>query len=230
MISRHRGESIVIGNDVEIRIIDVRGDKVRLSFTAPKHIPVHRREIYDAIIREKPKKPPQKSAADKKIIDFQSNFLHSKILSNLVLSRYRGESIIIGDEVEFIIVDVRGDKVSLGITCPKDIPVHRREIYDDIKRKMSKKTQEEKQQSRKKVRKYKKRVRKHKEQNAAESDIAGPLQVYIDSDVYTTDEKGILLSLISELYSIQSHDRLVIDNMGMVEPVSVEAISPNGGN
>ena len=52
----------------------------------------------------------------------------------LVLSRQRDESIMIGDDVEIIIVDVRGDKVRLGITAPKDIPVHRREIYDAIKR------------------------------------------------------------------------------------------------
>jgi len=43
----------MIGDDVEIIIVDVRGDKVRLGITAPKSIPVHRREIYDAIQREK---------------------------------------------------------------------------------------------------------------------------------------------------------------------------------
>ena len=52
----------------------------------------------------------------------------------LVLSRQRDESIMIGDDVEIIIVDVRGDKVRLGITAPKNIPVHRREIYDAIKK------------------------------------------------------------------------------------------------
>lgn len=52
----------------------------------------------------------------------------------LVLSRKRDESIMIGDDVEIIIVDVRGDKVRLGITAPKNIPVHRREIYDSIQR------------------------------------------------------------------------------------------------
>jgi len=50
----------MIGDDVEIIIVDVRGDKVRLGITAPKSIPVHRREIYDAIQREKnQKKEPQ---------------------------------------------------------------------------------------------------------------------------------------------------------------------------
>jgi carbon storage regulator len=55
----------------------------------------------------------------------------------LVLSRQRDESIMIGDNVEIIIVDVRGDKVRLGITAPKEIPVHRREIYDAIQREKS---------------------------------------------------------------------------------------------
>jgi carbon storage regulator len=46
----------MIGDNVEIIIVDVRGDKVRLGITAPKEIPVHRREIYDAIQREKRQK------------------------------------------------------------------------------------------------------------------------------------------------------------------------------
>jgi len=61
VLSRQRDESIMIGDDVEIIIVDVRGDKVRLGITAPRSIPVHRREIYDAIQREKAeKKEPQK--------------------------------------------------------------------------------------------------------------------------------------------------------------------------
>ncbi len=66
----------------------------------------------------------------------------------LVLSRQRDESIMIGDDVEIIIVDVRGDKVRLGITAPKSIPVHRREIYDAIQREKNQKKepQEEQQQ------------------------------------------------------------------------------------
>jgi len=52
----------------------------------------------------------------------------------LVLSRHRDESIMIGDEVVVTIVDIRGDKVRLGINAPQDIPVHRREVYDAIKR------------------------------------------------------------------------------------------------
>lgn len=53
VLSRKVDESIMIGDDVEVVICDVRGDKVRLGITAPKTIPVHRREIYDAIQKEK---------------------------------------------------------------------------------------------------------------------------------------------------------------------------------
>ena len=52
VLSRTRDETIMIGDDVEITIVDVRGDKVRLGITAPAHIPVHRKEVYDAIKRE----------------------------------------------------------------------------------------------------------------------------------------------------------------------------------
>ena len=52
----------------------------------------------------------------------------------LVLSRERDETIMIGDTIEVTIVDIRGDKVRLGITAPARVPVHRREVYDAIKR------------------------------------------------------------------------------------------------
>ena len=52
----------------------------------------------------------------------------------LVLSRHRDESIMIGDDVVITVVDIRGDKVRLGIEAPNDIPVHRQEVYEAIKR------------------------------------------------------------------------------------------------
>lgn len=51
----------------------------------------------------------------------------------LVLSRQRDETIMIGDEIEITVVDIRGDKVRLGITAPTRIAVHRKEVYDAIK-------------------------------------------------------------------------------------------------
>lgn len=52
----------------------------------------------------------------------------------LVLSRQRDETIMIGDEIEITVVDVRGDKVRLGITAPTRIAVHRKEVYEAIRR------------------------------------------------------------------------------------------------
>jgi carbon storage regulator len=52
----------------------------------------------------------------------------------LVLSRHRDESIMIGDHIVVTVVDIRGDKVRLGISAPPEVSVHRQEIYDAIKR------------------------------------------------------------------------------------------------
>jgi len=52
VLSRQRDETIMIGDDVEITIVDIRGDKVRLGINAPRHIQVHRKEVYEAIKRE----------------------------------------------------------------------------------------------------------------------------------------------------------------------------------
>jgi carbon storage regulator len=53
VLTRRKDESIVVGEDVEITIVEVRGNKVRLGITAPTDVPVHRREVYEAICREK---------------------------------------------------------------------------------------------------------------------------------------------------------------------------------
>lgn len=55
VLSRHRDESIMIGDNVMITIVDIRGDKVRLGIDAPHEIPVHRQEVYEAIKRENQK-------------------------------------------------------------------------------------------------------------------------------------------------------------------------------
>ena len=52
VLSRQRDETIMIGDDVQITVVDIRGDKVRLGITAPRSIQVHRKEVYDAIQRE----------------------------------------------------------------------------------------------------------------------------------------------------------------------------------
>lgn len=69
------------------------------------------------------------------------NFLRSGVDSEnhkedimLVLSRQSDETIIIGDNIRITIVEVRGDKVRIGIDAPRDVAVHRQEIYDAIRR------------------------------------------------------------------------------------------------
>jgi carbon storage regulator len=52
VLSRHRDESIMIGDDIVITVVDLRGDKVRLGIDAPKEIPVHRQEVHEALERE----------------------------------------------------------------------------------------------------------------------------------------------------------------------------------
>jgi len=52
----------------------------------------------------------------------------------LVLSRKKNESIIINDDITIVVVEIRGDKVRLGIEAPKEVPVHRNEVYEAIRR------------------------------------------------------------------------------------------------
>ncbi len=52
----------------------------------------------------------------------------------LVLSRKKNESIVINNEITIVVVEIRGDKVRLGVEAPKEVPVHRREVFDAIKR------------------------------------------------------------------------------------------------
>ena len=52
VLSRLKDQTIMIGDNIEITVVDIRGEKVRLGITAPSHIPVHRKEVYEAIQRE----------------------------------------------------------------------------------------------------------------------------------------------------------------------------------
>ena len=61
----------------------------------------------------------------------------------LVLSRKKDEKIVIGDNISIMVVEIRGDKVRLGIEAPREISVHRREVYDAIKRKEAEETEPE---------------------------------------------------------------------------------------
>jgi carbon storage regulator len=62
----------------------------------------------------------------------------TKESSMLVLSRKKNESIIINDDITIVVVEIRGDKVRLGVEAPKEVPVHRNEVYEAIRRNQQK--------------------------------------------------------------------------------------------
>ena len=65
VLSRKKNEAIVISGDIVITVVEVRGDKVRLGIEAPKNVPVHRQEVWDAIqgaAREAVTTPPDDEA------------------------------------------------------------------------------------------------------------------------------------------------------------------------
>ena len=62
VLSRKKDESIIINNDIVITIVEIRGDKVRLGIVAPKDVPVHREEVYEAIHGQKAHAVPSKPA------------------------------------------------------------------------------------------------------------------------------------------------------------------------
>jgi carbon storage regulator len=68
VLSRKKNESIVINNDITVTVVEIRGDKVRLGIVAPKEVPVHRQEVYDAI-HGKTEEPPAPSAVAVKPAD-----------------------------------------------------------------------------------------------------------------------------------------------------------------
>jgi carbon storage regulator len=61
----------------------------------------------------------------------------------LVLTRKVGQSIVIGDEIEVVVLEVRGEQVRVGIRAPKNVTVHRKEVYDQIQGEPSKAPDEE---------------------------------------------------------------------------------------
>ena len=52
VLSRKKGQSIMIGSDIEISIVDIQGDQIRLGIEAPRNITIHRKEVFEEIIKE----------------------------------------------------------------------------------------------------------------------------------------------------------------------------------
>jgi carbon storage regulator len=69
VLSRKKNESIVINNDITVTVVEIRGDKVRLGIVAPKEVPVHRQEVYDAIHGKDSTSPSPSTVVVNKPID-----------------------------------------------------------------------------------------------------------------------------------------------------------------
>jgi carbon storage regulator len=67
-------------------------------------------------------------------LNLGSSGKRTKERTMLVLSRKKNESIVINDDITIVVVEIRGDKVRLGVEAPKEVPVHRREVFDAIHR------------------------------------------------------------------------------------------------
>jgi carbon storage regulator len=126
VLTRHLDESIMIGDKVELQVVGIKSGTVRLKVVAPRSIPVHRREVFDAI-RSRP--TPQEVAPPAEPIVPRPG----KPQGGLVLTRSALQSIMIGDEVEIAVVEIRPSTVKLRISAPKSIAVHRREVFEAIR-------------------------------------------------------------------------------------------------
>jgi len=73
VLSRKKNESIVINNDIIVTVVEIRGDKVRLGIVAPKEVPVHRQEVYEAIHGKEPETPPAPVVVTNKPADAAPN-------------------------------------------------------------------------------------------------------------------------------------------------------------
>lgn len=126
VLTRHLGESIMIGEDVEVQVVGLKSGTVRLKVVAPRTIPVHRREVFDTIRSEIGLAVPPPVA--------QRPAMRSvKPAGGLVLARCARESIMIGEDVEIGVVEVRPSTVKLRISAPKSVAVHRREIFESLR-------------------------------------------------------------------------------------------------
>ncbi len=127
VLSRKKNESVVIGDVIEVTVVEIRDDKVRVGVVAPKEVCVYRGEVHDAIANG-----PQ-APATQPIEKLVGPYL-TPGRPQLILSRKKNESIVINGDITVIVIEIQRDKVLLGIESPKDIMPHRREVYEAIRR------------------------------------------------------------------------------------------------
>lgn len=114
VMSRQENESIIINDDILVTVASVHGGNVRISIDAPLEIPLYEQKCQDG--------------------EYQRGNLLERHTQGIIVTRKRDEGIFIGEHIIVTVVDVRGDKARLGIQAPKEIPIHRQEVYEAIKK------------------------------------------------------------------------------------------------
>jgi cupin 2 domain-containing protein len=122
VFSRKKDESIIIGDVIEIIVVEIRDDKVRLGIITPKEMSVHRGEALALMGRPRPTKP-------------QPLFGPGLVPDGgfLVLSRRKNEWLVIDGHITVVVVEIQPDKVRIGIDSPREIMPQRREAYRVLK-------------------------------------------------------------------------------------------------
>lgn len=141
VLSRQRDQSVTIADDITVTVVDIRGDKVRLGLSAPSEYQIHRKEIYTAILEDLTSGRAvvhcRKGGGGHLVLSRQRDeslvVVHRDELQRLADSVEAGQSYVPQLTAEIVVVDIRGDKVRLGFTAPREIAVHRKEVYDAIR-------------------------------------------------------------------------------------------------
>ena len=136
VLQRRIEESIVIGDNIVITVVEVRGDKVRFGITAPREVPVHRQEVYDAIEREKMKDIEGEVANILSVFDFRTDGIEVSE-RNIKFMIHRGLSVEVwrdGSGLARIEVDGVGTTTDIGAW--NDKPYEEIKMYQKMNRTM----------------------------------------------------------------------------------------------
>lgn len=134
VLNRARGESIIIGDHIVLKVIEVTS-RVRFHINAPPHVPVIRGELIN----------PESDSAGAQSRPSEDSGARSRVTQplrgdaptgggGLVLARKKKETICIGGNIVIIVVSIGSNSARIGISAPSHIPVHRDEVYERIMR------------------------------------------------------------------------------------------------